>query len=371
MTTESEVAGPPHPRAAVQVLKPYVPGRSVASVQRELGITDLAKMNQNENPLGPSPRALEAAARALTEAHVYPEGPSPALRTRLAEFWDLPAEWILVGNGSDEVFRLLAETYLNPGDSVVVPTPSFAGYAMVAELMGAQVHSVPLCGDSMDLLAMARAARESRARILFLCRPNNPTGGVFPEAALRALLPTMPADTLVVLDEAYREFDETTFETRTLALEFPQLIVTRTFSKLYGLAGLRLGYGIMRPEILAPLLRVRDPFSVNLPAVAAGVAALDDREHRDRSLALVHQGREWLYALFERLDIAYTPSQANFVLFQTNRSAVDLYEAMLRRGVLLRPCTSFGLPHSLRVTVGTEADNRRFAQALEQEMAGV
>lgn len=370
MSIESEVDRLPHPRLAVRTLKPYVPGRSVESVQRELGILDLVKMNQNENPLGPSPRALDAAARALAEAHVYPEGPSPALRDRLAALWNLPADWILVGNGSDEVFRLLAETYLEPGDRVIVPAPSFAGYSLVAGLMGADVRTVALRDDTMDLPAMAHAACETRAKLVFLCRPNNPTGGVFPEAEIRNLLRVIPADTLVVLDEAYREFDETAFDSRALVIDYPQLIVTRTFSKVYGLAGLRLGYGVMRPEILKPLMRVRDPFSVNAPAVAAGVAALDDREHLDRTLALVHRGREFLYALFDRLHIPYVRSEANFVLFETDRPAVDLYEAMLQRGVLLRPCASFDLPRSIRVTVGTEAENDRFARSLEQELSG-
>jgi histidinol-phosphate aminotransferase len=346
-------------------MQPYVPGRSVESVHRELGAGDLVKMNQNENPLGPSPRAVEAATRALSEAHIYPEGTSPALRERLAALWDVPSDWILVGNGSDEVFRLLAETYLESGDRVVVGTPSFAGYPLVAELMGADVVRVPLKDDAMDVRAMASAAREVGAAMIFLCRPNGPTGAVFAEEALRGAMPSIGPETLVVVDEAYRDFDETPFDSRWLLLDYPNLVVTRTYSKIYGMAGFRLGYGVMRPAVLTPLLRVRDPFSVNNLAMAAGLAALDDHEHVERTLTLVRDGKRYLYDLFERLGIRYVPTQANFILFHTEPPAVEVYEAMLRRGVLIRPCGSFGLPNSLRVTIGTREQNEAFAEALE------
>jgi histidinol-phosphate aminotransferase len=346
-------------------MRAYVPGRSLESVQREHGLTNVVKLNQNENPLGPSPKALEAVRAILHDAHIYPEGPAPALRERLAALWDLPADWILAGNGSDEIFRLLAEVYLEPGDRVIVPAPSFAGYPLVAELMGAEVIRVPLADDAMDLLAMTRAAREMDARMLFLCRPNNPTGAVFSDRHFHAAMAAIPPDTLVVLDEAYREFDKTAFDSRGMATVYPNLVITRTFSKIYGLAGLRLGYGVMRPEVLEPLLRARDPFSINLPAVAAGLGALEDRDHRERTQRLVWNGKRALYRLFERLGIEYVPTEANFVLFTTAMPAADLYESLLHKGVLVRPCGSFGLPHSIRVTVGTEEQIESFSRALE------
>jgi histidinol-phosphate aminotransferase len=220
----------------------------------------------------------------------------------------------------------------------------------------------------MDVQTMARAAADKDARMMFLCRPNSPTGAVFPEETLRAALTQLDPETLVVVDEAYREFDETSFDSRRLLLDFPNLIITRTFSKIYGMAGFRLGYGIMRPPLLVPLHRVRDPFSVNNLAVAAGVAALDDSEHVERTLALVRDGKQFLYALFDRLLLGYVPTQANFILFHTERQAVEIYEALLRRGVLVRPCASFGLPHSLRVTIGTREHNAFFADALRYEL---
>jgi histidinol-phosphate aminotransferase len=345
-------------------MKAYVPGRSLESVQREHGLTDIIKLNQNENPLGPSPRALEAVRAILHDAHIYPEGSAPALRERLAALWELPPEWILAGNGSDEIFRLFAEVYLEPGDRVIVPAPSFAGYPLVAELAGAEVIRVPLAEQTMDLPVMARAACETDARMVFLCRPNNPTGAVFRDLAFHQMMTHIPPDTLVVLDEAYREFDTTVFDSRGMVTVYPNLVVTRTFSKIYGLAGLRLGYGVMQPHLLEPLLRARDPFSINLAAVAAGIAALDDRGHRERTQQLVWNGKRQLYALFEQLGIQYVPTEANFVLFSTGRPAVELYEALLQRGVLVRPCASFGLPNSVRVTVGTEAQIEIFGGAL-------
>lgn len=352
-------------RRAITTMKAYVPGKPVEDVQRELGITDLVKLNQNENPLGPSPRAVEAAVAAMSLAHTYPEGSSRAMRERLSRLWELPDDWFIVGNGSDEVFRLLAETYLEPGDPVVVPAPSFSGYTLVAELMGAPLVRVPLVNQTMDLPAMARAVVESQAKLVFLCRPNNPTGAVFAAEAMPAFMEAVPQDVLVILDEAYREFDQTEFDSRAMVQQYPNLIVTRTFSKIYGMAGFRLGYGVGRPEVFKPFYTVRDPFSVNNLAVAAGLAALDDQAHLEQTRTLTWSGKRYLYDVFERLSIPYIPTQANFILFDAGRPATEVFDAMLRQGVLLRPCGSFGLPTSLRVTVGKAEENQRFAEALE------
>jgi histidinol-phosphate aminotransferase len=347
-------------------MKPYVPGKPVADVQRELGITDLIKLNQNENPLGPSPKAVAAATAAMAEVHTYPEGSTRVLRQRLAQLWDLPEDWFIVGNGSDEVFRLLAETYLTEADSAVVPAPSFAGYPLVIELMGANVVRVPLLpSGTMDLGAMAKAAREAGAKMIFLCRPNNPTGAVFAEELFPAFMAQVDPETLVIVDEAYREFDETAFDSRAFLQRYPNVVVTRTFSKIYGMAGFRLGYGVLRPELIAPFYTVRDPFSVNNLATAAGLAALDDVEHLERTRQLNREGKAFLYDLFERLGLPYVPTQANFVLFDCGRPAADVYGALMRKGVLVRPCASFGLPNQIRVTVGTPEENARFAAALE------
>lgn len=352
-------------RSAVSVMKPYVPGKPVEEVQRELGLTGLVKLNQNENPLGPSAKALEAAAQALRQiGHTYAEGTARALRAKIAELWGLPAEdWVIAGNGSDEIFRLLAETYLEPGDRVVVPAPSFSYYKFVADLMGAVSVAVPLRDQTMDLVSMANAAQN--AKIVFLCRPNNPTGAVFGEEAFSRFMAEVPSTCLVVLDEAYREFDETNFDSRTYVLQYPNLIVTRTFSKIYGMAGFRLGYGVAQPGLLKPFFTIRDPFSINVAAMAAGVAALDDREHLLRTVTMVREGKQQLYRLFEQLGLRYAPSQTNFVLVDCGRPAQEVYEALLRNGVLVRPCGSFGLPNAIRVTVGTPEQNGEFTRALQ------
>jgi histidinol-phosphate aminotransferase len=352
-------------RPAVKAMKPYIPGKPVADVQRELGITDLVKLNQNENPLGPSPAAVAAATAAMADVHTYPEGSSRAMREKLSATWDLPEDWFIVGNGSDEVFRLLAETYLEPGDRAVVPAPSFSGYPLVIELMGGEVVRVPLNeAHTMDLPAMADATLRTGAKMVFLCRPNNPTGAVFAAELFPAFMAAVPATTLVILDEAYREFDETPFDTRGFLQRYPNLIVTRTFSKIYGMAGFRLGYGVTRPETLAPFYTTRDPFSVNNLAAAAGMAALDDQTFLDRTLALTRQGKAYLYGVLERLNLPYVPTEANFILFDAGRPATAVFDALMHRGVLVRPCGSFALPTWLRVTVGKPEENQRFAEAL-------
>jgi histidinol-phosphate aminotransferase len=225
---------------------------------------------------------------------------------------------------------------------------------------------VPLVDNTMDLPAMARAAVATGAKLIFLCRPNNPTGAVFAESLMPEFMASVPDGALVILDEAYREFDESQFDSRSMLQQYPNLIVTRTFSKVYGMAGLRLGYGVMRPAVISPFYTVRDPFSVNNLAVAAGLAALDDQAHLERTRALTREGKAFLYALFERLGLAYVPTEANFILFDAGRPAAEVFDALLRKSVLVRPCGSFGLPTSLRVTIGTPDENRRFAEALEQ-----
>ncbi|MFZ5825433.1 MAG: pyridoxal phosphate-dependent aminotransferase, partial [Bacillota bacterium] len=242
-------------RPEVLRLQPYIPGKPVSEVKRELGLADVVKLASNENPLGPSPLAAEAAREAALAAHIYPEPTAPALRQALAGLTGLPPDWIFVGHGSDEILRLLAASYVRAGDRAVVPECSFPNYRAVASLFGAQVKGVPLAGETMDLDAMADAS--PGARLIFLCRPNNPTGAVFPEDAFRRFMERVEPGTLVLVDQAYHEYDTSPFDSLALLERYPNLILTRTFSKAYGLAGLRIGYGLARPEIWSPLLTVR------------------------------------------------------------------------------------------------------------------
>lgn len=343
-------------RGALARMKPYVPGKMGQGV----------KLNQNENPLGAAPMALAAAQEALAGAHRYPDPTATALRERLAALWDLPSDHFLIGNGSDEIFRLLAEAFLEQGDRTVIPATSFSYYRIVTELMGAEPVVVPLQNGTMDLPAMAAAAKESGAKLLFLCRPNNPTGGVFPIEAFERFMAELPAETLVVLDEAYREFDPSDFPSEQLVQRYANLIITRTFSKLHGLAALRLGYGVGQPAIWAPLLAIRDPFSINNVAAAAGVGALGDEAHIQASLQLVEEGRTFIYALCTELGLKYEPSAANFVLIDLGRLAAPVTAALEQEGILVRPCASFGLPNAIRVTVGRPSENEAFAKALRR-----
>lgn len=351
-------------RPEIAAMTPYVPGKPTAEVKRELGLSDVIKLASNENPLGPSPLAVAAAGAALSECHIYPEGLSPDLRAALAAHWGVPPEWVLVGNGSDEIIRLLTLAYLCPGDRAVVPAPSFSVYTSDAQLAGAVPVPVALKAGAMDLPAMAAAVHEHGARMVFLCRPNNPTGGVFAAADLPAFLARIPADTLVVLDEAYHEYDTTGCDCRPGLDQYPNLVVTRTFSKIYGLAGLRVGYGVGRPEVWAPVQTIREPFSVNLIGQAAARAALGDAAHVAASVQINQAGKAYLYGVFQELGLYAYPTEANFVLVDLQRDAATVQKALLLQGVIVRACGSFGLPTCIRVTIGTRPQNERFAAAL-------
>lgn len=353
-------------------MKPYVPGKPIEEVQRQLGLTDVVKLASNENPLGPSPLAIAAAREALEKVHLYPQATAPELQAALAARFKVSPEAVLVANGSDEVFRLLAETYLRPGEKVVIPKQSFAIYESVSLLMGAHVEHVPLTEDGiMDLPAMAAAARgdsglPAPARLIFLGRPHNPTGGVFDADAFTQFMHSIPPETIVVLDEAYKEFDPSGFHGPDWLSKFSNLVVSRTFSKAYGLAGLRLGYGLADPAIWEPVFTVRDPFSVNSVAQAAGLAALNDHDFLQRSISLAAAGRAFLTRLAGELGLRAYASGANFVLIDLHRDSMPVYQELLRRGVIVRPTASFGFPTCIRVTCGLAWQNERFAEALRQ-----
>ena len=351
-------------------LRPYVPGKSIEEVQRELGLTDIIKLASNENPLGPSPRALEALAAAAGGIAHYPEGSAPALRRAVSEAVGMPEDTLVFGNGSDEVLHLLALTFLQPGDETVQGDPSFTMYEIYATQCDAVPILVPLKDFTHDLDAMADAVT-AKTRMVFIANPNNPTGTLVRREAVARFLDRIPRDVLVVLDEAYAEYisDPGKPDLRSLVLEGRNVVILHTFSKAYGLAGLRVGYGIMRPEIAALLNRVRSPFNVNLPAQAAAAAALGDTDHVARTVALNAQGRDYFYAEFERLGLAYVPSQGNFVLVDVGRDARTVFEALQHKGVIIRSAHGMGLPRHIRVTTGTMPQNQRFIAALREVLA--
>jgi len=346
-------------------LVPYQPGKPVEEVEREYGIRDSIKLASNENPLGPSPRAVEALRGALAGIHRYPDGGGFYLKQRLAAKLGVSTDQIALGNGSNEILEFVARTFLRPGEDAVMSEQAFVVYASVVQSAAGIPRAVPLREFTHDLDAIAAAVRKS-TRLVFLGNPNNPTGTIYPRAAFERLLERLPKDVVVVADDAYAEYVSDPEYPRTLDYLRPDrlLITLRTFSKIYGLAGLRIGYGIGPAELVAALERIRQPFNVNVLGQVAALAALDDDEHVERSRRANREGMLFLERELTRLGLAYVPSQANFVLVRVGAGG-EVYERLLRRAVIVRPMGGYGFPEHVRVTVGTAEENRRFVDALE------
>jgi len=368
------MSGAPSPRLTVDEritrLVPYSPGKPIEEVKRELGLSDVVKLASNENALGPSPLAADAIREAAGRAHLYPEGSCHDLRHAVSEHLGIPGDHLIFGNGSDEIIHYLGLTYLTPGDEVIQADPSFVRYESAAILNGAPCHKVPLTADwEYDLGAMADRLSE-HTRLIFIANPNNPTGTIVADGPLRHFLNCVPDRAIVVMDEAYLEFVERPEFPDSLALirEGRNVAALRTFSKTYGLAGIRLGYGIARPEIIAHLEQVREPFNVSLLAQAAGIAALRDTEFLQRTRAMNRAGKRQLYAAFEDLGLPFTPTEGNFVWVDVRRSCLEVFQALLRRGIIVRTGDIFGAPTHLRVTIGTESQNARFLAALKEAL---
>ncbi|MGI4790542.1 MAG: histidinol-phosphate transaminase [Janthinobacterium lividum] len=348
-------------------LRPYVPGKPIEEVQRELGLTDVIKLASNENPLGPSPHALNALTSAAAGVALYPEGSAPALRQAVAAAQDMPENSLIFGNGSDEVLHLLAMTFLRPGDEIIQGDPSFSMYEIYATQCDSVPVKVPLKNYTHDLGAMADAVTE-KTRIIFIANPNNPTGTLVRQAEVERFLARIPENILVVFDEAYDEYvsDADKPDLRPYVLAGRNVVILHTFSKAYGLAGLRVGYGITRPEIAEILNRVRSPFNVNLVAQAAATAALADPKHVKQAVALNAEGLRYFYAEFEKMGLAYVPSEGNFVLVDVGRDSREVFEQLQQKGVIVRAAHGMGLPQHIRVTTGTMAQNKRFIAALRE-----
>lgn len=354
-------------------LKPYHPGKPIEEVKRELGLTDIIKLASNENPLGPSPKAVAAIQEAANKVAFYPEGAAPALRTKLAAKLGVTEEMLVFGNGSDEILHLLCETLLLPGECEIIQgDPSFSMYEICATLANVCVKKVPLTGFTHDLEAIADAVTPE-TRLIFIANPNNPTGTVVTQSRIERFLDRLPGQTFAVFDEAYYEYVEHPERADLLPLirEGRNVMVTRTFSKAYGLAGLRVGYGIARPEIAGLLNRARSPFNVNLIAQAAALAALEDTEHLRASVETNSAGKKQLYAGLARLGIPYVPTEANFILIDISpRGSQEVFDALLRKGVIVRAGAGLGYPNHIRVTIGTREQNDRFLSALEEVCTG-
>lgn len=356
---------------AVQKIAPYIPGKPIEELEREYGIRGSIKLASNENPLGPSPLAVAAIQKAASDIGLYPDGNGFALKQALAAKHGCAMECITLGNGSNDVLALLAEAYLTPDTEAIYSEYSFAVYPIVVQATGAIARVAPaLKNDAAmalghDLHAMRGLVNE-RTRLVFVANPNNPTGTWVSSEALRAFVRSLPASTLVIVDEAYIEYaTEPSFPNAAHWLrEFPNLVVTRTFSKAYGLAGVRVGYALSHPDVADMLNRVRQPFNVSSLGLAAACAALRDEAHVAKSVAMNRDGLAQLTAGCDALKLRHYPSAGNFVLIDCGRPAGPVYEALLRAGIIVRPVANYGLPNHLRITIGTREQNERLLAAL-------
>ncbi len=353
----------------VQKLSPYVPGKPVDELARELKLdpAGIVKLASNENPLGPSPKALAAIQAELSELTRYPDGNGFVLKQRLAQRYSVGVHQVTLGNGSNDILELVARAYLAPGLNAVFSEHAFAVYPIATQAVGAEGRAVAAKNWGHDLDTMADAIDEN-TRVVFVANPNNPTGTWFDAAALGTFLARVPAHVLVVLDEAYIEYAEGQELPDGLAYlaDYPNLLVSRTFSKAYGLAALRVGYAISSPVIADVLNRVRQPFNVNSLALAAACAALDDVDYLAASRRVNDAGMAQLERGFRQLGLEWIPSRGNFIAVDFARDAAPINQALLREGVIVRPVAGYGMPTFLRVSIGTERENARFLDVLTQ-----
>lgn len=358
-------------KSYIQGVRPYEPGKPMKEVERELGLRHIIKLASNENPLGPSRKALRAMRRALREVHLYPDGKCFYLVKRLSQELGLGENQILVGNGSNEIIELLARGFVGEGDQVISSETTFLVYPILTQVVGAEYVAVPMKNFRFDLQGILNAITD-KTRLIFIANPNNPTGAYVSANEVEDFIARVPKDIIVCFDEAYVDFVEAPdfphmlFHVKT---EKPNIIVLRTFSKAYGLAGLRVGYGLGAPAMIEYLHKIRQPFNVNALAQVAATAALDDRFFLWRTKHLVARGRRYLAKRFERMGLPYVPSQANFMLVNVGRDADEVFRALLAKGMIVRSMKAYGLPTWIRVTVGRRSQNAQFYRLLKSYLA--
>ncbi|MBI5545048.1 MAG: histidinol-phosphate transaminase [Deltaproteobacteria bacterium] len=356
--------------AYIETLQPYIPGKPIEETQREYGLSDVIKLASNENPLGPSLKAVHALQESLSKLHLYPDGSSFNLKRRIAEHLGVDPAAVVPGSGSNEIIELLVRTFMGGDDEALLCQGSFAMYKVTLHAHGRRFLEVPMKDGHYDLEAMA-ASIGPKTRLVFVANPDNPTGTWFGRAPFERFLETARAknpEALLVIDEAYFEYVTEADYPNSLVYhrDYPNLVTLRTFSKIYGLAGLRLGYGVMAPALASYLNRTRMPFNVTSSAPAGGLAALDDADHVVKSRELNAQGLVYVQQELKKLGVKVLPSQANFVFVDLGRPATPVYEGMLRKGVITRPIPNYGFPNALRISTGLMADNQRMVAALRE-----
>lgn len=361
-----------HAPQYVRAISPYVPGKPVSELAREMGLDEdkIVKLASNENPLGMSPKAKGAVAAAMSELARYPDGNGYALKQAVSRKLGVSAEQVVLGNGSNDLLDIAARAFLAPGSSGVYAQHAFAVYPLAIQTVGARGIEVPARNYGHDLAAMADAIAPD-TRLVFIANPNNPTGTFLPGNLIEAFLERVSPEVIVVLDEAYNEYlqPEQRYDSIAWVKRFPNLIVTRTFSKIYGLAGLRVGYAVTRPEVADLLNRVREPFNVNSLALAAAEAALDDEEFLQRSYEVNAVGMQQIVDGLAALNLEHIPSSGNFLTFKVG-DAAGINQRLLKQGVIVRPIGGYGMPEWLRVSIGTRDENARFLAALAAALKG-
>jgi len=354
-------------RKGILKITSYVPGKSIEEVQKEFGTKRWVKLASNENLLGPSPKAVAAIRNELSNIYLYPEGPCTILRKAIAEKFVIPEGMIVTSNGADNLILMIASAFVNGGDEVVMADPTFSVYTNVTQIMGGKPIKVKLKDFTHDLDAMIKKVTR-KTKLVFICNPNNPTGTTVSLEPFNYFLSKLPKHVIVVLDEAYGDFVEDVFYPNGLDYikAKSQMIVLRTFSKVYGLAGLRIGYALGREDLIHCLYQVRDPFPVHRMAQVAALAALNDEDHVIQSIQFVYEGKRYLYKELDEIGLSYVPSQANFIFIDFKKNSEEMFQAFLREGIIVRPGKVWGYPTFARVTIGRMEDNQKFIKALKK-----
>ncbi len=353
-------------------IKNYVPGKPIEEVQREFGLKDVIKLASNENCFGPSPMAVAGVRSAMRNINRYPDSASFYLKKKLADFLKVGENNIIFGNGSDEVICMAIRTFAADGDEIVIARPTFLIYEIASQAQNAAIKLVPMTGDLKYDLPRMKKAITDKTKLVFIANPDNPTGTYVTKKELDEFLRGLPEKLIVFLDEAYFEFANYSFKDYPNGIDYlktrPGIIVARSFSKVYGLAGLRIGYGIASPEIISYMERVREPFNVNILAQAGALAALDDTAFLKKTIAHVEMEREYLYAAFRKMGLEYVRSATNFIIVNVGKDCRLVFEGLLKEGVIVRDMKAWGLDTFIRVTVGTKAENRKFVAALRKSI---
>ncbi len=354
-------------RKGILDLKPYIPGKPIEEVQRELGLKEVVKLASNETSLGPSPLAVEAIEREIKNINFYPEGTSRLLREKLAKKLNISEDFIIIGNGADNIIDLTGMTFINQGDEVITSETTFPAYETITKIMGGEFISVGLKDFCFDLEGITERIT-GKTKMIYLCNPNNPTGTIVKKNSVEKMMIQIPEDVIVVFDEAYYDYVEETDYPDSLSyvLEGKNVIILRTFSKIAGIAGVRIGYGIAKPELIGYLRRVVNPFTTNRLAQVAALASLDDETHYKQVLKVNKEGKQYLYQELDKLNFFYLPTETNFIFIDLKEDSQLFFEKCLRKGVIVRPGKIYGTPTFIRVTIGTHSENEKFIQVLTE-----